>query len=146
MSVDSRHEQVAKDQIGQLPFGAGSILSLTANPPPSGQAFAQWNGAGVSNATAPTTLFIMPPTNAVVSATYTNLPAPQISSTQAGAGNQLQIQSLGIAGQAYVLQRTTNFVNWIDVSTNNADTGGHFLWNVPIDPTTPGQFFRVRFP
>ncbi len=56
--------------------GAGTILSLSANPPPSGQVFAQWTGAAVSNAASPTTFFVMPPSNAVVTATYQPAPPP----------------------------------------------------------------------
>jgi hypothetical protein len=34
---------------GSGSFGAGTILTISANPAPSGKAFAQWIGAGVSN-------------------------------------------------------------------------------------------------
>src|SRR6185503_6194006 len=55
-------------------WGAGSILSLTANAAPSGQLFSHWTGAGISNAAAPTTSFTMPGASTTVAAVFTNVP------------------------------------------------------------------------
>jgi len=129
-------------------YGAGSILSLSADPAPSGQVFAQWLGAGVSNAALPTTSFTMPAGDAVVTATYSNLPPPQILSVQlTGTGPvQLQIQVLGPASQAYVLQASPDFTAWVNLSTNATDVTGHFLWALPVDPALPKLFYRLTLP
>jgi Divergent InlB B-repeat domain/Hydrazine synthase alpha subunit middle domain len=131
---------------GSGAYGAGSILSLTAQAAPSGQKFDHWAGAGVSSPTATTTSFIMPGSNMVVSATYTNLPAPQITAIQPSAGNQLQLSVQGIASQVYVIQASDDLVTWSNVSTNAADVNGGLLWSTTVSSGVPKRFFRVTFP
>lgn len=127
-------------------FGAGTILSLTASAATSGKKFAQWTGAGVMSPASETTSFTMPGSNAVVSATYTNLPAPQITSVQSIAGGQLQLSVQGLAAQAYVFQTSDDLVSWSNVNTNTADANGVVHWSEAIDVTVPKKFFRITFP
>jgi len=127
-------------------FGAGSILNLTANPPAPGQAFSQWTGATFADATSPTTLLVLPGSNVTVTATFTNLPPPQITSVQNHGTGQLQIQSAGHANEAYVLQHSLDLSSLSNLTTNNADAFGGYLWTVPIDPASPQRFFRLTYP
>ncbi len=139
--------QVVVDQgAGSGNFGAGSILNFTANPPPSGKAFSQWIGAGVSSPSSSSTLFIMPGSNVVVTATYTNLPAPKISSVQLGNSNQLQVTVQGIAQQAYVVQSSIDLATWSNVVTNITDSNGMTFYSTVLDPALPKRFFRITFP
>jgi hypothetical protein len=144
----SAHQLTVINGSGQGAYGAGSILNLSANPPASGQRFAQWIGPGLSNSASPSTSFIMPGGDAVVTATYSNLPPPNIFLlTTAGANQlQLQIQAQGEATQSYVLQNSSNLVSWVNLSTNATDASGQFLWSVPVNPTAPRQFYRLTFP
>ncbi len=139
--------QVAVNQgSGSGNYGAGSILNLTANPPPSGTAFSQWIGSGISTPNSPATLFIMPGSNTVVTATYTNLPAPQISSVQLVYTNQLQVTVQGIALQAYVIQASSDLSTWANIVTNTTDVNGITVWSTALDPALPKRFFRITFP
>ncbi|MDB6064031.1 MAG: hypothetical protein JWR26_239 [Pedosphaera sp.] len=131
---------------GSGAYGAGSILTLTANPPPSGQAFAQWIGSGVASPTSATTSFIVPGTNAAVTATYTNLPAPVIASFQNTPGGQFQISVHGIASQPYVIQTSDDLLTWSNVITNSADSNGNLSWGAPLNAAIPKRFFRIAFP
>src|SRR5712664_570348 len=47
-------------------FGAGTVLSISANPALPGTTFAQWEGPGVSNAASPNTQLIMPGSSSLV--------------------------------------------------------------------------------
>src|SRR5579862_6879385 len=56
---------------GSGTYTAGTVVTITANAPPAGQAFTDWTGATVQSATATTTTLTMPAANATVSANYT---------------------------------------------------------------------------
>jgi hypothetical protein len=69
---------------------------------------------------------------------------PSIFFTSAGflAGGEFQLGFSGMPGDNYVLQATTDFVNWTSLSTNTAPTN---LFNL-IDPGAtnfPRRFYRV---
>lgn len=59
-------------------YAAGTTVNLVANTAPSGQMFAQWTGATVTNATSANTTLIMPSTNTAVTATYQAIPTPTV--------------------------------------------------------------------
>jgi hypothetical protein len=60
-------------------FAAGTVVTLVANPAPTGQYFQQWTGnAPVANSFAASTTFNMPSANVTVAASYyTPAPIPQ---------------------------------------------------------------------
>jgi len=61
------------------------------------------------------------------------------------ANGQFQLGFIGVPGSNYVLQATTNFINWIPLSTNQAITN---LLNL-LDPAAsnyPYRFYRVQQP
>ena len=128
-------------------FGAGSILTLTANPASSGKVFAGWNGAGVGNPAATTTLFIMPTSNVVVSAVFTNLPAPVIGNFQFYLGTtNLTLSVQAAANQPWILQCSTNLATWQNVTTNVSNGGGLVQFTNHFGAGTQQQFFRIRSP
>lgn len=88
----------------------------------------------------------MPGSNVVVTATYTNLPAPKISSVQLGNSNQLQVTVQGIAQQAYVVQSSIDLATWSNVVTNITDSNGMTFYSTVLDPALPKRFFRITFP
>ncbi len=133
---------------GSGSFGAGTILSLTANPAPAGKVFVQWSGAGVSSPLSTTTPFVMPTNSVVVTALYASLPSPSFTGVQfpGGGGTNLSLTAQTFASQTWVLQSSTNLTTWVDIRTNGADANGLLQFAPPIDPTAPQQFYRIRSP
>ena len=127
-------------------FGAGSIVTLTANPAPSGTLFAGWTGASVASPNTTTTLFIMPTNNATVLALFTNLPAPTITAWQFAGGTSLVLTCTAYPSRPWAFESSTNLVNWVSVGTNFSDALGALLFTNPFSPGVPSQFFRVRSP
>ena len=127
-------------------FGAGSILTLTASNAPSGKIFAGWSGAGVSNAAATTTLFIMPTNSATVTAVFTNLPPPVFGNFQftLGASN-LTLSASALPNQLWILQSSSNLVTWQDVATN-VSTGGGLVQFTNAIGNAPQKFYRIKSP
>jgi hypothetical protein len=126
-------------------FGAGSILMLTASNAPSGKIFAGWTGAGVSNAAATSTLFIMPTNSANVKAVFTNIPAPYVNSLSL-SGGILQISAIAVSNLGWVLQTSSDLVNWSDVATNYSSAGSVVQFTNGITPSLSRAFFRIRSP
>jgi hypothetical protein len=127
-------------------YGAGSVLTLSASAAPAGKIFAGWSGAGISNAAAATTLFIMPTNAASVTAVFTNLPAPVFNPAgivRNGTGWDLSAQAFG--NQPWVLQCSSNLVNWQDAVTNWS-TGNGQLWFTNLTGTAQQEFYRIRSP
>ncbi len=129
-------------------FGAGSIVTLSANPAPSGKVFLNWTGStGISNAASTTTSFIMPATNASVTALYTNLPAPVFTNYALVGGTNISLAAQAYANQSWILQSSTDLMNWVSVSTNNSASNQVYQVGVPVNAAaTPKQFFRLISP
>ncbi len=82
------------------------------------------------------------------SATLTvNLPvAPTLSIASQGDGSVKVSASGGVSGQQYVLQFTTDLVNWTVISTNTADSTGASTF-INLDATNyPHCFYRTVTP
>jgi len=129
-------------------FGAGSILTLAANPAPTGKVFAGWTGAaGVSNAAAGITTFIMPTTNASVTALYSNLPAPIFTNYTVIGGTNISLAAQAYANQSWILQSSTDLLSWNDISTNTSGSNQLYQIALPVNPiATPNQYFRLKSP
>jgi len=115
---------------GSLPTTSSFLYSapftLTNTATVSASAFE----AGFNNSVAPSALFIVQPNIFFTSAvTFTN--------------QQLQLGFFGVPGNNYVLEGTTNFIDWTPISTNLASTHSFNL----IDPGAsnfPFRFYRVQ--
>ena len=55
---------------GSGSYAEGTVVTITANVPPTGQTFLNWTGAKVQNATASTTTLTMPSASTTVTANY----------------------------------------------------------------------------
>src|SRR4029079_6543471 len=102
-------------------YGAGTILNVTANPPPSGTLFAGWLGAGISNASSASTLFTMPTNATTVTALYTNVPAPIVNGGQVHGGTNRSLTAQTYPSQPWVLQTSLDLVTWVNALTNYSD-------------------------
>jgi hypothetical protein len=60
---------------GSGSYASGTVVTIAANAPPSGQYFQSWSGSSVTNANQPTTTVTMPQGNITVTAGYFT-PAP----------------------------------------------------------------------
>jgi len=123
-----------------------SQVAKPANPAPSGTAFAQWVGPGVSSPASANTQLIMPGSNATVTAVYTNLPSPNFTGWQVANGNSLSLSAQAAPNKQWVLQSSADLTIWTSVSTNPADGNGLLQLVIPIDPAMPRQFFRLQSP
>jgi hypothetical protein len=128
-------------------YGAGSILTLAANPAPSGMTFAGWTGSGIGNPGSATTSFIMPGGAATVTATYSNLPAPIFNPWQLSVGGtNFSVTAQAFPNHAWVLQTSFDLATWTDAQTNSSNGGGTLQFSISVNATTPRQFFRLRAP
>lgn len=127
-------------------FGAGSIMSLTADPPPPGQMFAGWSGGTVSNASASSTIFIMPPTNALVVAVFTNIPSPTFKLTvNGGNGSGSYTQGEIVSIVAMVPPPSNVFDLWTGAAVADALAPATTLI-MPGTDTSVNATFRIVFP
>lgn len=127
-------------------YGAGSILTLTASPAPSGTVFAGWVGSGISNAASATTFFTMPGSAAVATATFTNLPAPFINRWQIAGATNFVLSASASPNRPWVLESSYDLTNWFSVLTNTSDSNGSLQVSFSISAQTGKQFFRLRAP
>jgi hypothetical protein len=58
------------------------------------------------------------------------------------AAGQFVFQLQGQAGVPYIIQNSTDLMNWTSISTNTPPTGSMSITN-SVDPSTPAQFWRA---
>jgi hypothetical protein len=66
---------------GSGSYAAGTTVNISANAPPSGQAFSNWTGAAVANPSVSTTTLPMPAANTTVTANYSTTSTPTYTLT-----------------------------------------------------------------
>jgi hypothetical protein len=127
-------------------FGAGSIVTLTADAAPSGKYFAGWNGAFFASPGAATTTFVMPTNSVAVTAQFATLPSPTINAIQlsSGSGN-FTLTAQTVANQAWILKTSTNLIDWQTVATNISNPAGLIQFTQPI-ATEPERYFNITSP
>jgi hypothetical protein len=72
---------------GSGSYAAGTVVTIAANPPPSGEVFTDWTGATVTNADASTTTLVMPALTTTVKAHYAVPTYPLSVVNGKGSGN-----------------------------------------------------------
>ena len=103
-------------------FHYGGPFNLTGNATVRANAFK----SGFNNSVAAT-------------AQFTLRPAFQFTSGGFFTNSTFQMPVSGLAGKTYYLQATTNFINWVTLSTNTAPSNSFYL----VDPNATN--FRYRF-
>jgi len=119
-------------------YAAGTSVTITANPPSSGQVFANWSGATVQNANASTTTLIMPAANTTVTANYTSAPPTPVNYTLtvvngSGGGSYTAGTVVTITANAPVAGQS--FLNWTGAAVQNANAASTTL-TMPAANTT----------
>ena len=76
---------------GSGSYAAGTVVTITANAAPAGQAFADWTGATVASATSATTTLTMPAATTTVTATYSAQPPATASCANMSLGNNASL-------------------------------------------------------
>jgi hypothetical protein len=121
----------ASAQVSALSFDGGATL----------QASGTW-GSTTSGAQHQDDVHFSGAGTLLVAAAVTPPPSgPPIQISLSSGNLSLQITN-ALAGTNYVLITSTNLnTPWVPVLTN-AGNGGTLIFNVPVDPTIPNQFFR----
>ena len=125
--------------------GAGSIVTLTANPPPAGKFFLQWTGAAVSNALAHHAVHHARQQRDRDGGLFKSSVA-RFTGVPMLSGTNLLITASAFANQPWVLQASTDLVLWTDVTTNFATAAGLSQFTNVFGPTSVQGFFRLRSP
>jgi hypothetical protein len=69
-AVVTQYTLIVTNGTGDGNYAAGTVVTIVANAPGTGQAFSQWTGGTVANASASTTTVTMPASAVTVTATY----------------------------------------------------------------------------
>jgi hypothetical protein len=106
---------------GSGSFTAGTVVTISANPPPAGQSFTGWTGASVSNTNAPTTSITMPAANTTVTANFATGPTYALTVVGGqGSGNY-------VAGAVVTITANNPpagqlFLGWTGATVANANS------------------------
>lgn len=76
-TIISTYSLIVVSGTGDGTYQAGTVITITADPPPFGQLFDQWTGGTVTNASNPITTITMPAGSLTLTATYL-VPAPVV--------------------------------------------------------------------
>jgi hypothetical protein len=86
----------------------------------------------------------MPPqsiTLFVVPMVASGLAIPMLQATPNGSANNFDLWINGQAGRSYVLQATTNFIQWSALQTNTLASNS---WHSVLSAPAQGMFYRVQ--
>ena len=61
------------------------------------------------------------------------------------SGTDLTVRTAGLPGLSFVLETTTNLVEWVPVSTNLPTAGGEIAFTNRLSVLDRGRFFRLRY-
>jgi YD repeat-containing protein len=70
-------------------------------------------------------------------------PTPQLTGISMTAGGMFEFYLNGPVGSNYVVQVSSNLVNWVNQSTNAIPISGVSVFDFPIQKTQPQKFYRA---
>jgi hypothetical protein len=115
-------------------YNAGTVVTITANPPPAGQSFLDWTGAAVQNPNAATTNLTMPAANTTVTANYSSGPSYTLT-VISGSGSGQYAAGTVVAITANTPPAGQVFVNWTGTTVQDPNAPSTTL-NMPAANTT----------
>jgi uncharacterized repeat protein (TIGR01451 family) len=123
--------------IGALATNAGAQLTLTVKPNATGPCV---NSAIVNAVTLDPN-----PDDDAASATVTvvGVAPPQLTNTVVNFNGTFQLTVNGQSGQEYIVQASTNLINWVSVYTNPPPFVSPFTFTDSNTTTYPDRFYRV---
>ncbi len=118
VAVATGYPLKVKNGSGSGTYAAGAVVSIQANAPPAGEAFAGWTGAKVANSTAASTTLIMPAASTTVTATYTGVTYVLTVVNGTGSGNYAAGALVPITANAAPAGKV--FSNWTGATVTSA--------------------------
>ena len=70
-------------------------------------------------------------------------PLPRLSLARSPTSGQLEFRLNGEPGRSYIIQATTNLIQWTPVRTNSAGADGMLSFADSPSPDAPKRFFRA---
>ncbi len=86
--------------------------------------------------------FVDTSTNDFYQAVVLSQALPQLGVPQISTGGAAQVSVTGLAGQTYIIESSTNLVNWVPVCTNS----GSFIFTDPDAINFPYRFYQAVLP
>jgi len=86
--------------------------------------------------------FVDTSTNDFYQAVVLSRAQPQLGVPQFSTGGTAQVSVTGLAEQTYIIESSTNLVNWVPIYTN----GGSFVFTDPNSTNFNQQFYRAVLP
>ncbi len=127
---------VVTANVGDLAAGASALLTINVSPSLGGSVL---NSVSVTNGVPDSNLV----NNTAQTSTSVNVPvAPQLSEIVV-TSSQVQGVLTGEPTLTYVIQASTNFVNWTAVSTNTLPGGGSAVFTDNTSPVSGYRFYRA---
>ncbi len=121
-------------------FGAGNVVAIVANAPPTGQVFDQWTGATVASATSASTTLTMPASNVTVTATYKAVLYTLTVTGGSGSGSYAAGTSVAISANAPPSGQV--FDQWTGASVGNAQSASTVI-TMPAASTALTATFKA---
>jgi len=81
-------------------------------------------------------------TDSLIASAIIPIAPPVISQLFKNASGGITLNGTGTAGSLYILQATSDFTDWTNISTNTADLSG--LWQATDDAGAPRRFYRIQ--
>ena len=134
-ATTSKYALTVVNGSGSGSYAAGTVVTITANAPPSGQSFVNWTGATVANPSAATTTLTMPAANTTVTANYTGAPTTYTLSVVSGSGSGSYVAGTVVSITANPPPAGQSFVNWTGAVVANATSSATTL-TMPAASTT----------
>ena len=119
-----------------------TMVTITANPAPAGQAFANWHGTPTANPAAATTTLLMPHYATTVTATYTNRPAHTLMVVNGGGGGSYSA-GLVVAITANPAPAGQAFSQWTGAAVANPAAAATTLTMPAVNCTVTATYTNV---
>ncbi|MFQ5652008.1 MAG: choice-of-anchor D domain-containing protein, partial [bacterium] len=110
----TKHVLTVENGTGGGSYASGTVVSLSADPPPANHTFDQWTGAvaTIADVNSPNTTLVMPAANITVTATYRVQGGPlDRVGTQWGPVLEWQLDNPSFSGNPFDLVATATFVH-----------------------------------